>query len=285
MSDRAQAAPTPSVGGGTLRSPRSPPGRDEAASCAPGGPPGRGERHFRWRGGGVSRVEGLSDGVFALALTLLVVSLDPPESFGQMLGTFKQVPVFLLTYAMFGWVWYLHHQFHRRYGLEDAVTVTWNLVLLFVVLLYVYPLRFLATALCRMFGILDPPPGLAPGQVAAGLGAGEMQTLMLLYGAGFVALFGVMAMLYRHAWSLRDALALDEREAVVTRWSLRQMQGVAGVGVLSLALAAAGPGTWQFLAGIAYALTGPVCGWAQTRAERELQALGAAAPATAPGPA
>jgi len=34
-----------------------------------------GETDFRWRGGGVSRIEALSDAVFALALTLIVVSL------------------------------------------------------------------------------------------------------------------------------------------------------------------------------------------------------------------
>jgi len=36
---------------------------------------------FRWRGGDVSRLEGLSDGVFAVTLTLLVVSLDVPNTF------------------------------------------------------------------------------------------------------------------------------------------------------------------------------------------------------------
>ncbi len=33
------------------------------------------ERDFRWRGADISRVEGLSDAVFAFAVTLLVVSL------------------------------------------------------------------------------------------------------------------------------------------------------------------------------------------------------------------
>lgn len=33
------------------------------------------ERDFRWRGAAISRVEGLSDAVFAFAVTLLVVSL------------------------------------------------------------------------------------------------------------------------------------------------------------------------------------------------------------------
>lgn len=37
-----------------------------------------GEKHFQWRGGAVSRVEGLSDAVFARSLTLLVVALEVP---------------------------------------------------------------------------------------------------------------------------------------------------------------------------------------------------------------
>jgi len=32
---------------------------------------------FRWRGGEISRLEGLSDAVFAFAVTLLVVLRDP----------------------------------------------------------------------------------------------------------------------------------------------------------------------------------------------------------------
>ena len=34
------------------------------------------DQAFRWRGGEVSRLEGLSDAVFAFAVTLLVVSLE-----------------------------------------------------------------------------------------------------------------------------------------------------------------------------------------------------------------
>ncbi|NIV14887.1 MAG: DUF1211 domain-containing protein [Aliifodinibius sp.] len=40
-----------------------------------------GDQEFRWRGGDVSRMEGFSDAVFAFALTLLVVSLQVPNSF------------------------------------------------------------------------------------------------------------------------------------------------------------------------------------------------------------
>jgi transmembrane protein TMEM174 (potassium channel) len=231
----------------------------------------QGERHFRWRGGGVSRIEGLSDGVFALALTLLVVSLNVPADFADLLRAFGQVPVFLLTYAMFGWVWFLHHQFHRRFGLEDPFTITWNLVLLFVVLLYVYPLRFLAMTLCLEIGIVDARPhGAAAG--AAEMNDGELQALMLLYGAGFVAMFGALTLLYRHAWDLRDTLGLDARERVLTRGALREMIGMSSIGLLSMALSATGPGIGQMFAGFCYWTAGLLYWWSGKRTDRELKA-------------
>jgi hypothetical protein len=44
-------------------------------------------------------------------------------------------------------VWCDHYVFFRRYGLQDYLTMHLSAVLLFVVLFYVYPLKFLFTAL------------------------------------------------------------------------------------------------------------------------------------------
>ena len=38
---------------------------------------------FRWRGGETTRVEGVSDAVFAFVITLLVVSLEVPRTFHE----------------------------------------------------------------------------------------------------------------------------------------------------------------------------------------------------------
>lgn len=107
----------------------------------------QGERHFRWRGGDVSRLEGLTDAVFALALTLIVVTLQVPRTFAEMTEAFLQAPAFLFCFAILYWFWACSFRFHRRYGLEDAVTIVLTAVLLFLVLLYVYPLKFVMTTL------------------------------------------------------------------------------------------------------------------------------------------
>ena len=89
---------------------------------------------FRWRGGDISRLEGLSDAVFAFAVTLLVVSLEVPETFDELLHVLRGFFAFAVCFAILFWVWFDHYRFFRRYGLADGYTTTLTGVLLFIVL-------------------------------------------------------------------------------------------------------------------------------------------------------
>src|SRR6478672_4918606 len=106
---------------------------------------------FRARSHEVSRIEAFSDVVFGFALTLLVVSLEVPKTFDDLLTDMRGFIPFAVCFGIFALVWWQHHNFFRRYGLDDAITATLNFVLLFVMLFYTYPLKFLFSL---MFGQL-----------------------------------------------------------------------------------------------------------------------------------
>ena len=99
------------------------------------------------RGREVSRLEGFTDAVFGFALTLLVVSLEVPENFADLQQILIGFPAFAVTFSVICWVWYEHYLLFRRYDLEDGFTVVLNCVLLFIVVFYAYPMKFMFTRL------------------------------------------------------------------------------------------------------------------------------------------
>ena len=164
---------------------------------------------FRWRGGEVSRIEGLTDGVFAFSLTLIVVSLEVPKSFDDLYKVMLSFPVFAICFAMLVMVWYYHYKFFRRFGLEDFKTILMNIALLFVVLFYVYPLKFVFS------GLLSPLLGLGRGMGDVTLP--QARLLMIFYSSGVVLIFGLFALMNLHGYHLREELELDELEIYLTR--------------------------------------------------------------------
>src|SRR5215471_10595235 len=100
----------------------------------------------------VSRVEGFSDAVFGFAVTLLVVSLEVPKTFDEILSMMRGFPAFAVSFALLFMIWWRHYQFFRRYDLEDAWVITLTGLLLFLVLFYVYPLKFLWSLLFAQIG-------------------------------------------------------------------------------------------------------------------------------------
>ena len=93
-----------------------------------------GEEGFSWRGQEVLRIEGFADAVFGLAVKLLVVSLEVPNTFDELLATMRGFFAFAISFLLFYLVWYDHYKFFRRYGLNDNFTIHLSTLLLFVVL-------------------------------------------------------------------------------------------------------------------------------------------------------
>jgi uncharacterized membrane protein len=223
---------------------------------------------FRWRADQVTRLEGFSDAVFGFALTLLVVSLEVPHDFGELMATLRGFVAFAVCLALFVQIWWQHFLFFRRFGMQDALTVALNALLLFVVLAYLYPLKFLFTVLVA--GVL----GVAPPGSGWSIQPSQVPTLMYVYGAGFTAVAWIFALLYAHALRRRRQLDLSPVETLEARSEVTGHLLLGSVGIVSIALQALGAGA--FWAGNAYFLIGPVIYVHKTLATRRRRALVAA---------
>jgi hypothetical protein len=207
---------------------------------------------FRFRGEEISRFEGFSDAVLGFAVTLLVVSLEVPRTFPELLANMRGFGAFGICFAILVWVWYQQYLYFRRYGLEDATSIFLNSVLLFVILFYIYPLKFLFRLLIDQLTGRSLMVLSSSGRPELAIEAAQAPLLMQIYGLGFVAIFVVFALLYLHAYRQRGALALTPLEVFDTRESIQAALLNIAVGLISLSIS---------LFGLGGRLSGPLSGW------------------------
>jgi transmembrane protein TMEM174 (potassium channel) len=198
---------------------------------------------FRLRAHEVSRIEAFSDIVFGFALTLIVVSLEVPESYEELMHSMRGFLGFAICFAMLMWIWHAHYIFFRRYGLTDGYTIVINMALLFLVLYYVYPLKFIFSLVTRAI----PWHG----------GEDDGVMLFIIYGLGFAGIFALLLLLYTHAWHQRAGLQLNDYEVHDTVTSMWMYGAYVAIGVLSALIAGLFPRLLAW-AGWSYFLIGPV---------------------------
>lgn len=184
-----------------------------------------------------TRLEGFVDASFAFAITLVVISIGHvPESVPQMLQALRGIPAFAVCFLLIARMWSSHRNWGRYYGIEDTTGSVLSLMLVFLVMLYVYPLRLLFSLLfASMSGgwLVDHDIGLQS--------LDELRAAYVVYGLGFAAIALVFVCLYGHALRLRNSLALGADEVLVTRMHMMMWLNNALVGLVSALLAAALP--------------------------------------------
>jgi uncharacterized membrane protein len=196
----------------------------------------------------ISRLEAFSDAAFAFALTLLVVSLEVPRSYDDLIRTVRGIPSFACCFALLVWIWNEHNVFFRLYGLQDGTTVFLNSVLLFVALFYVYPLKFMFDS---MFARITGDGAVQQMSLA------QLSRASAIYGFGFFVLFLMFALLYRHAYKKREALALTPLDVLDVKIFAGHHLVSAGVGLLAVLIALAAPLQFAPISPTAFGLMGP----------------------------
>ena len=194
-------------------------------------------KEFRFRGEEPGRLENLSDGVFALAITLLLISTSAPTNFDQIKKFVWELIPFCACIVLIVLIWHEHFIFYYRYGLRNPKVIVLNTIFLIIVLFYVYPLKFLwklilLIPLARIFNqesILKEISEMAKPE--------DTGPLMIIYGIGAASIFLVLMLMYRYALKNADLLQLNKIEVFDTRTSMTTNLLMATVPTLSVIVA------------------------------------------------
>ena len=200
----------------------------------------------------ISRLEEFSDAVFGFALTLLVLSSTVPRSYDQLMGLMRGLPAFMCCFALLVWIWHEHQTFFENYPLADGLTILLNSLLLFVVLIFIYPLKFMFDSfMSQVFGYDVAVNPVVPMRLH------ELANASILYGLGFFILTGLFALLYLNAYRQRVALELTPLEAFDARRLAGHHLVSASVGLFAMFFAMLAPLMLAFLSPSSFALMGP----------------------------
>ena len=209
---------------------------------------------FRWRADDTSRLEGISDAVFAFAITLLVVSLEVPNSYSGLLTVMKGFLGFALCFCLISYVWYQHYIYFRRYGVSNVIVIVINFTLLFIIMFFIYPLKFLANLLVYQFFEISPI------KINKDLFLADIDHfgLMLIYSIGFSLVFILLTILYLYAYKNKDLLELNELEVLLTKNKMTENLTMTIFGLLSIILTISIPKNYLALSGFVYFFIGPI---------------------------
>lgn len=209
---------------------------------------------FRDRGGQATRLEAFVDAAFAFALTLVVIAgNDIPASVDELVLAMKSVPAYAGCFLLIMRCWSGHADWSRRYGLDDTPSRRLGVLLVFLVLIFVYPMRMVFSSLFSALTAGYLPTSFSIDSVA------DVPAMFIMFAVAFGLLGAVMTGLYWHAWRLRDVLGLSLHERARTRFEIMSWGAVPAVAGLSIGLALAippvpGSGAWLGLPGFVFFL-------------------------------
>ena len=157
------------------------------------------------RGLTTTRLEAFSDGVFAIAITLLVLEIAIPiaadrDLIGALADEWPQYLAYIISYLTIGWVWIGHSAITSHMERANAMFLRLNLLLLMAVAFLPFPTQLMAEYLGKS----------EPERVA-----------VFFYGVLLLAIAILMDVLWRYALTskelLKDDMTDEELAALATK--------------------------------------------------------------------
>jgi uncharacterized membrane protein len=172
------------------------------------------------RGDKVTRLEAFVDAAFAFAVTLLVISGDQiPVSVDMLLDALKQVPAYAASFVLIMQFWMNHADWSRRFGIEEDYSDRLSLMLVFVLLIFVYPLKMVFASFFSMIS-----SGYFPTRFEFNSWA-QVPILFQTFSIGFGAMALVMFLLFARAAKLGQSLEFSNVEIAYAKFK-KMMYGI-----------------------------------------------------------
>jgi len=164
------------------------------------------------------RLDAFVDAAFAFAVTLLVIGGGAvPARYGDLEQAMRYAPAFAVGFAFLAMFWHGHVRWRGYRSRNAALPLLLSLFLVFLVLVYVYPLRLMSISIVEF----------VTRDIQTLRTAREAGNLFALYGLGFMAMAGTMAALF--ATSLSSQADADARSGVVAETAIWLMLAASGL--------------------------------------------------------
>lgn len=186
-----------------------------------------------------SRVTSLSDGVFAFAATLMVVDIGTTIDFKNLDTQLSSFISFGIAFFVMMLLWKTHYNFFQRTKYVDNWIIFANVLLLFTVLFYLFPLKSLINSVTQK----------------TFLGYDGLSQLFILYGFGFTLIFSCFTFLYYRAYK-KDIL---NKKNVKLLFYTRHFSIFTVIGLISVILAYLKVGISYGFPGFIYTFLGVFC--------------------------
>jgi uncharacterized membrane protein len=216
---------------------------------------------FRYRGLASSRIENLTDAVFGFAITLLVIASQVPQSYVELQASMYDFVGFVACVLLLFGIWNNHSNFFKHYGLQDKTTKSLNFLFLFVLLFYIYPLKYLfsfvgSTILINLLMAFDfnsPAMEIALQKTSlANMEASQWTDLMIRFGLGLFFIYLILGLMHVNALKQKKTLELNDLEVFETRTFMMIYAYLVFITMFSMSIVIIGGGSYSPYSGMVY---------------------------------
>lgn len=240
-------------------------------SAAPGNVDGtpRDAIGFRHRGSQTTRLESFVDAAFAFALSLVVIAVGSiPTNPEELALAMKSVPAYAACFWLIAEFWRGHVDWSERFGLDDSRSWQLSLLLIFLALIFVFPLKIVFAVFFAWI-----TAGALPANFTFG-DDNDVRLMFQTFAIAFGSMGAVLWALNHHAWLRRTDLGLDRNELLALKFVLRMWSLVPIFAVISLALSLWNASLGFGAPGLVFFLMHGIQRWMRARHIRMLASLG-----------